>query len=292
MADSALMADPSPTLRRKRLGDELRRLREAAHLDVDAAADHLSCSAAKVYRLETGANFVKALDVRNLLDLYGVAGSEREGLLELAAGANERQGYWVEDERLLPARFSTFAGFEADAETSRSYNLGAVNGLLQTEAYARAMIRAVRPEDSADAVERLVAVRIRRQEQLLVAREPALRIWTILDEAVLRRPVGGPEVMVEQLHRIIAAADRPNVTVQILPYSVGAHAGLRGEFTVLDLEGGRPALAFSEAPTGNVTVEKSSEVSRLAHLFDHLRATALPPRETASFIGSINEERT
>lgn len=242
-------------------------------------------------RIENGRVPVTSRDVRDLLDIYGTAdAAQRAALVQLAREAKHR-GWWVEYESLLPGRESTYLEFEAEAAKIRAYHLRVVDGLLQTDAYARAIIAAVRPTASADDVEQLVSLRSRRHDDLLIERQPKLVLWTILDEATLRRPVGDPDVMDEQLQRIIDVGAMPNVTVQAMPFGKGAHAGLRGDFTILDsLDEGDSPTAHSEGPTSSVWIQEPEELHQLGHMFDHLRATALSPTETVSFLRTIMEE--
>lgn len=293
MCHTAAMADPNSTVRRRRLGMELRRLREQANLRIEQVAPELEVSDSTLSRIERGRSPITVRNVEFLLDHYGLQDDEvRAWILGLAREARSAErGWWVEYEGLLPARFSTYMGLEAEASELATFHLAAVDGLLQTEDYARAMITALYPHDSADDVERLVGLRMRRQEEVLVARRPPLRLWTVLDEATLRRPVGGPATMADQLARLVEASAMPNVTLQVLPYSKGAHAGLNGDLTIIELpdEGDSP-IAYTEGPTGSVYIERPEDVRTLRSLFAHLRATALSPAESVSFIDNLTRE--
>jgi transcriptional regulator with XRE-family HTH domain len=276
-----------PTVRLRRLGMELRALREAAGLTSQQAAEELGCSQSKISRMETGKSPMTARDVRDLLGMYGVTDQQqRERLLSLARQSRER-GWWAEFGSWLPSGFDTYAGMEAAAASVRAYQAQLVHGLLQTEDYARAVLRALRLEDSRESVEKLVQFRMARQAQLARAGAP-LRLWVIFEEEVLRRPVGGPAVMQAQLQHILEAADEPTITIQVLPTARGAHAGLDGSFSLFEFP--EPAdldVAYVGGQAGTVFIEKIDEVRRFATRFDHLRATALDMSDTTEMITGI-----
>ena len=293
MCNTSAMSDPNATVRRRRLGMELRRLREQASTRIDQVAPDLEVSESTLSRIERGQSPITVRNVQWLLDRYGLENEdEREALVQLAREAKSAvRGWWVDYEGVLPAKFSTYVGLEAEAIALRTFHLGAIAGLLQTEAYARAMIAALRPGDAAEDIDRLVTLRIRRQEEVLVTRQSPLSLWTVLDEASLRRPLGDRTVMVEQLRRLIEASALPNVTVQVLPFDKGAHAGLYGDFTIIEFqEVADPDVVYLEGPTGSVFIERPDDVRRFALIFDHLRATALSPTETVEHIHTILKE--
>ena len=273
-----------PTVRLRRLGMELRVLREAAGLSSQQAAEELGCSQSKISRVETSKSPVSVRDVRDLLGLYGVTDEEqRERLLGLARDSRQR-GWWAEFGSWLPSGFDTYAGMEAATASVRAYQAQLVHGLLQTEDYARALLRALRVEDTRESVEKLVEFRMARQAQLTRAESP-LRLWVIFEEEVLKRPVGGPAVMQAQLQRILEAAEEPTITIQVLPTARGAHAGLDGSFSVFEFpDPGDPDVAYVGGPIGTVFVEKIEDVRRFATRFDHLRAAALDIGESADLI--------
>jgi transcriptional regulator with XRE-family HTH domain len=281
------VSSEGPTVRLRRLGMELRALREAAGLTSQQAAEELGCSQSKISRMETGKSPMTARDVRDLLGLYNVTDQEqRERLLGLARQSRER-GWWAEFGSWLPSGFDTYAGMEAAAVSVRAYQAQLVHGLLQTEDYARAALRALRPEDSRESVEKLVQFRLARQAQLTRAEAP-LRLWVIFEEEVLRRPVGGPAVMQAQLQRILEAAEEPAITIQALPTARGAHAGLDGSFALFEFpEPGDLDVAYVGGQVGTVFVEKIDEVRRFATRFDHLRAAALDMSDTTAMISDI-----
>lgn len=281
----------SPTVRRRRLGVELRRLREAAGLHIEQVAKELECSNSKVSRIETGKGLPRLRDVRDMLDMYEVTDdAQREVLLTITREAQQK-GWWTDYEDVLRPRFETYIGLEAEAASLRSYHTHLVHGLLQTEDYARAVIRAGRPADSPDDLERLVAVRMRRQE--LLTRDRPLELWAVIDEAVLRRPIGGRAVMRAQLQRLIEAAPLLNVTLQVLPFPQGAHAGLDGTFSVIEFpEQADTDVVYVDSGAGNIYLEKARDVRRYTLRFDHLRAAGLAPEESVAFISEVVNDMT
>ncbi|WP_329255441.1 helix-turn-helix domain-containing protein [Actinoallomurus sp. NBC_01490] len=279
----------SPTVRRRRLGMELRRLREASGLMIEDVAKHLECSMSRVSRIETGKSVARIRDVRDMLDLYKVGdAAQREQLLTLAKDAQQR-GWWTEYESVLSAGLDTYVGLEASAASLRTFQTHLVPGLLQTEEYARALIKVGRPTESPDNIDRMISLRQRRQAMLADA--GTLELWAVLDEAVLRRPIGGVTVMRAQLARLLEADELPSVTIQVLPFARGAHPGLGGAFTIIgfpdptDLD-----VVYVDSPAGNIFLEKDRDVRRHTTWFDHLRAAALPPDESTDFIAAIADE--
>src|SRR5918997_6329887 len=229
-----------PVVPRRRLGAELRTLREQAGLTLEDVAKELECSVSKVSRLETGQGIPKVRDVRDLLDRYGVTDPAHRDRLLRWVREGQRQGWWHDfsdvlapdpEDPLLPDNLSRYVALEQDASEVRGFENTLVHGLLQTEDYARAVLSALSTADP-EATDRLVEFRMRRQERLYVDEDP-LKIHVILDEAVLQRPVGGEQVMCGQLKRLLADAQRPNITIQVLPFSVGAHRATDGSFVVL-----------------------------------------------------------
>ncbi|MER7281722.1 helix-turn-helix transcriptional regulator [Dactylosporangium sp. NPDC000244] len=275
----------SPTLRRRQLGMELRRLREAAHVTIDQVAERLECSGSKISRIETGQTGVTPRDVRDMLDIYGVDPEYADQLLKIAREARQK-GWWQLYGDVLT---SAYVGLEAAADHIRSYEALVVPGLLQTEEYAQAMIHAARPDIGATDVEKRVRVRISRQS--LLTQDDPIDLWVVLDEAVLRRPVGGGAVMRRQLEHLALAAGWPNVTLQVLPFSAGAHAGMDGAFTMLlyDESAGQN-FAFASNAAGGLFLEKDDELQRYGFIFDYLRANALRPDESVSMFVKLAKE--
>jgi len=275
----------SPTIRRRRLGVELRRRREAAGVTIDVVAERLGCSTSKVSRIETGHTSASPADVRDMLDIYGTGDEAKAELVQIAREARQK-GWWHPYSTVLTG---AYVGLEAAARAVRTYEQQVVPGLLQSEEYAIAMIRAARLGDSEQEIEQRVRVRMERQSLLTLDDPIDLRV--VLDEAVLSRPVGGPAVMLDQFKRLIEAARLPNVTLQILPFVVGAHAGMDGTFAILEFEEEQDAdVVFTENATGGLFLEKSEELIKYSSIFESIRSTALPPEKSIELIEMLIEE--
>jgi transcriptional regulator with XRE-family HTH domain len=276
----------SPTLRKRQLGMELRRLREAAGITIDQVAERLECSGSKISRIETGQTGVTPRDVRDMLGIYNVQTEYAEVLLQIAREARQK-GWWQLFGDVLTG---AYVGLEAAADHIHSYEGQVVPGLLQTEEYAQAMILAARPDINAAEVEKRVRVRMSRQS--LLSQDEPLDLWVVLDEAVLRRPVGGADVMLRQLGHLATVAELPNVTIQVLPFAAGAHAGMDGAFTMLQYdESADQNLVFASNAAGGLFLEKEDELERYEFIFDYLRAKALRPEESLSMILTFAKER-
>lgn len=278
--------DSIPTVRRRRLGTELRRYREAAGFTIDYVADRLECSASKISRIETGHTGASPRDVREMLMLYRVGEPELADLVEVARGTRQR-GWWQPYGSVLTG---AYVGLEAAAQSIRSYEAQCVPGLLQTEEYANNVIRA-RLDISPEEVCGRVRVRLGRQ-QLLTLEDP-VQFCCILDEGVLRRPVGGPDVMRAQLRRLIDEGALPNVTLHVLPFSVGAHAGMEGPFVLLSYPDAADLdTVYVTMATGGVFLDKTEDIQRYTTIFYRLREAALSPGESAELISKVLEEYT
>ncbi|WP_182882130.1 helix-turn-helix domain-containing protein [Microbispora sp. H10949] len=278
-----------PTVRRRRLAGELRRLRERKELTLEDAAERLGWSAAKVSRIETARVGITSPDLTRMLDLYELADDRRAGLHALARTARTR-GWWDAYADSLPSDYSAYIQLEADAAFIRSYDGMIVHGLLQTDEYAREIIRAALMGLSSPAeVERRVEVRMTRQ-RLLLRDESPLRFWTVVDEAALTRRVGSEAIMREQHARLLEFADRDNVTIQVLPFAKGAHPATAGTFALLEFrETYDPNVVYVEGTTSNLYVESDAEIYRYSLAFDHLRAMALDPDESRRLIARLAE---
>jgi transcriptional regulator with XRE-family HTH domain len=262
----------SPTVRRRRLASELRRLREAAKLTIDEVGDKLECSASKISRIETGHVGVTTRDARDLLVLYDVQSDQLEALVQLSREAR-KNGWWHAYREVFTG---AFVGLESEASSLRAFQAVLVPGLLQTEDYIRAVIRSIRPGWTEEEVERRVAARMERQ-LLLTAPEPPI-YWAIIDEAVLHRTVGNMDVMREQILRLCEAASLPNVTVQVVPFDAGAYSSMEGPYLILGFpEQADPDVVYVDTATGGVYLEERIDVQRYTLMFDHLRASALSP---------------
>jgi transcriptional regulator with XRE-family HTH domain len=270
-----MAAVSSPTVKRRRLAAELRALRERAGLTLEDVAGQLEWSSGKISRIENARVGVLPRDAKFLLGVYGVAeDSEPWNHLLALARESRQKGWWRDFGDAVPEGFETFVGLEAEAAALRAFEPECVPGLLQTEDYARAVIRASMLTATEDEIARHVAVRMARQARLSGADAPPL--WVVLGEAVIRRPVGGMVVMRTQLDRLVEAADLASVTLQVLPFSAGAHPGLDGAFTILGFPGD-PDVVYVHYYTGTVYLEKPDDTGAYSLMFDHLRAQALAP---------------
>jgi transcriptional regulator with XRE-family HTH domain len=270
---------PSPTVRRRRLAARLRELRESAELTIDEVGDRLECSASKISRIETGQVGVTPRDVRDILEVYGIEDDEREALVQLAREARKK-GWWHAYNEVFTG---SFVGLESDASFLHTHQGLLVPGLLQTDGYTRAVIRAIRPDAGEADVELRVDGRVKRQKLLTESAPP--EYWAVLDEAVLHRTVGGPEVMREQLKRLVELAALPNVTLQVVPFAAGAHAGMEAPFLILGFpEQADPDVVYVENTTSGVYLEQPEDVHRYTLMFDHLRAAALKPDDTVDLV--------
>jgi transcriptional regulator with XRE-family HTH domain len=281
-------AASGPTVRKRQLGAELRRLREAAGKRIEDVAAHLECSMSKISRVETGQAPIKARDVRDLLQWYEITDpAQVEALMQIHKDA-QKQGWWAHYEEVLSAGLATYAGLESDARILRAYEPIFVHGLLQTENYARAVIEAVRPGEPEE-VERLVRFRMDRQ-QLLTRNPDPLEVWVVLEESVLRRPVGTKEVMAAQFKQLAQVSAMPNVTLQIMPTAKGAHMAMAGTFALLDFEPATSSVVYVDSIAGNIYLEKERDVRKFTQTFDLARAAGADPEETPSILEDLARE--
>ncbi|MEU9121243.1 helix-turn-helix transcriptional regulator [Streptomyces sp. NPDC048506] len=273
-------------VRRILLGSQLRRLRESRGITREAAGYSIRASESKISRMELGRVSFKARDVEDLLTLYGVGDAqEREALLSLAREANVA-GWWHSYTDVLPAWFQTYVGLEGATSLIRVYEVQFVHGLLQTEAYAQAVVRRGMPDAGPADIERRVALRMERQK-LLVAERPA-QFHCVLDEAALRRPYGERHVMREQLKHLIEVSERPNVRLQVMPFSLGGHAGEFGAFTMLGFqESGLPDVVFLEQLTSALYLDKPEEVAQYGRVMDRLQEEGPSPAETRDLLRGL-----
>jgi transcriptional regulator with XRE-family HTH domain len=277
-------AKPSPTMLRRQLGAELRRIRDRAQRTVSDVAAQVGWSESKLSRIETANTGIRNADLDRLLRIYGVSEADHARLRALAAQSRQR-AWWEAYGDALPDAYETFIGFESEATSIRAYEAQVVPGLLQTAEYASAITQAFVPSDQPDLVEQRVAVRMARQAVL--TRRPPPQLWVILDEDVLRRPVGGPDVLRRQLLRLVEASERSMVTLQVLPFAAGAHPGLAGSFMVLDFPGTSDhPLVYSEGLTGGVFRNRPEELRSYLDSFEALRAAALTPVESMESIAA------
>jgi transcriptional regulator with XRE-family HTH domain len=275
------MTTRTPTGRRRRLGAELRRLREAAGLTIDRVAEELECSPSKVSRIETGQVSATPRDVRDMLGLYRVDDDRLEAMVQVAREARQR-GWWQKFVD-VPDGVPAYVGLETAATSIDVYMALLVPALLQTPDYARAVIAAVRPDLPLSEIDRRVELRLRRQELLDQERPPRVRV--LLDDTVLRRPVGGPAVMADQRRRLLADADRPAVTIQVLEAGAGAHAGMDGPFTIFGFPAPaeRDVVALDSAADA-LYLEGAEDVARYRRVFELLLPAARSPEDSAAII--------
>lgn len=278
-----------PTVLRIVLGTQLRRLREARGISREEAGEAIRASHAKISRLELGRVGYKERDVSDLLTLYGVRDdAERADFLALARQANT-PGWWNQYGDVLPGWFETHIGLEEAASVIRTYEVQFIPGLLQTEEYARAVVRLGHPRSSPRDIERRVDLRMRRQR--LLEGDGAPRLWAVMDEASLRRPLGSPQMMRAQFERLLEAAQLPNVTLQVAPFHVGGLAAAGGPITILRFqEPDLPDIVYLEQLTSALYLDKQDDVDNYLAVLDRLCAEALSPRETLGFLQTLVEQ--
>lgn len=281
----------SPTMRRRRLAADLRQLRQEANLTIDDVAARLKWQSSKISRVETRKIGINTLDLRKLLDVYEITDrAQREALIELARRATER-GWWQAYGTAIPSEYATLIGLEEEASLIRSYEPELIPGLLQTEAYARAVIRACRPKDTSDEIDRRVEVRLARQQ--ILANDDPPRVRIVLSEGAVRRRVGGAEVMREQLLHLATNRDRSNVMIQVLPFSAGEHPAMVGSFAILDFpEVFDLGAVYIENMASAMTLEKASDLEMYADAFEQVQAQALGPKESRDMLKSLAQELT
>jgi Domain of unknown function (DUF5753)/Helix-turn-helix domain len=254
-------------------------------LTVEQVAQHLLCSATKVSRMETGQRGATARDIRDLCDLYEITDpAERERLARLAV--QSRQHGWWQDYDL--SQFADYVGLEAAAASIRDFQSSLIPGLLQTPDYARAVNEVVVPVPDAETLDRQTEVRLKRQQRL--TGHPPLRFHVVLGESALHRLVGGPAIMSAQLDRLAELSSLPNVTLQIIPFSAGAHPAMDSTFNILDFEGSVPSVVYVEGLVGWVYVKRPQDITRYEWVFDRLCAVALTPRESIELVAQVGAQ--
>jgi transcriptional regulator with XRE-family HTH domain len=285
-ADDAPLA--GPTARRIVLGSQLRRLRETAHISRADAGYAIRGSESKISRMELGRVRLKQRDVADLLTLYGVSDDgERRSLLEMARLSNE-PGWWNRYGDLMPSWFQDYVGLEESASLIQTYELQFVPGLLQTEDYARAVASHGQPDSHSDEVERRVALRMRRQSVLV--RPHPLRLWAVIDESVLHRPIAGRAVLRRQVEHLLEITAEPNVTLRVLPYERGGLAA-EGAFSLLRFdEAELPDLVYVEHLGGALYLDKPEEIELYAAVVDRLAVDAQTPAHTRKRLSTLRAE--
>ncbi|WP_246096748.1 helix-turn-helix domain-containing protein [Streptomyces botrytidirepellens] len=277
---------PRPTVRRRRLGSELKRLREEAGVKMEAAAEEIGGDKSKISRQENGRQRVTKLEIQALLDLYGVQDQRLRTALTTLAREGRRKGWWAQYSVILPDGFQERLAIESDAARIHVFQPLLVPGLLQTLEYATESIRAVEKNAGEEQIESYVSVRMSRQE--ILRRDSAPQYVCILDEAVLRREIGGPETMASQLEKLIEVNSPPELTIQVIPFGHGWHAGLDGAFSLysypdpMDLD-----VVNLDYLDGALYLEEDGPVERYKLAFDDLRASALPSRRSMELISQV-----
>ncbi|MEU3354184.1 helix-turn-helix transcriptional regulator [Streptomyces sp. NPDC037389] len=273
-----------PTIRRRMLGVELRALREGLGHTADEMAQRLGWHQTKVSRIENGRSGVRLNELEAMLDLYGLTDIEvREGLVNLVKEGKGRM-WWTPYADVLAERYASYIALETEASSKRTYEMTLIPGLLQTPGYTRAVISALTPGARPEVVDALVNVRLARQSATLRRAVP-LNLWAVVDEAGLRRSIGGAQVMLKQLQHLLEASEEPNITVQVLPFASGGHAGLMGSFTILqfairnDLD-----VVYTESDVSNIRLERQSDLATYSQVFDKLHAAALSVASSRKFI--------
>lgn len=281
--------DGSPTVLRMLLARQLQALREKAGMTYEQAAEAIYSSPWTIRRMERAEGGLKPLTVKSLLQAYGITDpGEIDAFLGLARDAS-KPGWWHSYDDVLPSWFRTALGLEESASLIRAYEPQVVPGLLQTEGYIRAITAASFPSATKEFTERAIALRLARQRVLSRPEPPGY--WVVLDETVLRRPVGGPEVMREQIEHLIEAAQRPKVTVQVIPFAAGWHPALYGMFWIYRFPDDQlPDIVYSEALTGAYYLSKPEESARYTEALDQMCAQAASPEQTVSILRDIMKE--
>ncbi|MEN3586223.1 MULTISPECIES: helix-turn-helix domain-containing protein [unclassified Streptomyces] len=279
-----MASNVNPTVRRRRLGQELRRLREIKGMTAEEVAERLLVSQSKISRLENGRRSISQRDVRDLCGVYEVSDQLMVDSLMQMAKDSRQQGWW---HAFGDIPYSVYIGLETDADSLRTYEPQIITGLLQTGAYAEALVRGALPETPLADVEKRVKVRIRRQERVTAETDP-LRLWVVLDEAALRRVVGGPHVMREQLEQVAEMSQRPHITVQVLPFDVGAHPGVNGQYSILEFaDAADSSVVYIEGVTSDLYLEKAQDVQKYTLMYEHLRAQALNVEQSRRLIETM-----
>jgi transcriptional regulator with XRE-family HTH domain len=280
------VAATSPTIRQRELGKRLRELRNQHGLTVEDVADKLLCSPTKISRLETGARRPSLRDVRDLCDLYEVDEPIKVELMSLTQGARE-QVWWTQYEDL---NLDPYLGLEEAARAITSYTTYYLPALLQTEEYTRAVIETIAPKMDPDIFQQRVEVRMRRQKVLDRENPPRYRV--LLDEAVLHRRVGGPELMIAQLDKVLDAAQTGKATIQIIPFDVGVLAAQDSNFVLLEFDEASTIspIVFVEGLTGNQYFERTVHIARYREAIDYLRDSALSLRDSVQYVTEMREK--
>ncbi|WP_329251750.1 helix-turn-helix domain-containing protein [Streptomyces sp. NBC_01478] len=277
----------NPTVRRRRLGQELRRLRELKGMTAEEVAERLLVSQSKISRLENGRRSISQRDVRDLCGVYEVEDVRIVDSLMQMAKDSRQQGWW---HSFGDIPYSVYIGLETDAASLRVYDPQVVPGLLQTRQYAEALITGALPETASADVDKRVQVRLRRQERISAPENP-LRLWTVMDESAVRRVVGNRSLMRDQLEYLVEQSQLPHVTVQVIPFDMGAHPGLNGQYAILEFpDAADSSVVYIEGVTSDLYLEKANDVQKYSVMYEHLRAQALNVDQSRQFIADIAKD--
>ncbi|MFD9255351.1 helix-turn-helix domain-containing protein [Streptomyces bottropensis] len=282
-----MASNVNPTVRRRRLGQELRRLRELKGMTAEEVAERLLVSQSKISRLENGRRSISQRDVRDLCGVYEVEDQRVVDSLMQMAKDSRQQGWW---HAFGDVPYSVYIGLETDAASLRVYDPQVVPGLLQTRPYAEALIAGALPETTPADIDKRVQVRLRRQERISAPESP-LRLWTVLDESALRRVVGNRSLVREQLEHLVEQSQLPHVTVQVIPFDMGAHPGLNGQYAILEFpDASDSSVVYIEGVTSDLYLEKPADVQKYSVMYEHLRAQALNVDQSRQLIADIAKD--
>lgn len=276
----------TPTVQRRRLGELLKSARIGAGKTREQAAELLTASVATISRVETGRSGIRLLQLRALMDFYGLTDADEREEMEALAKSGSQQGWWASSKQALKTSYQTYIGLEQAASDMLTFETVNVPGLLQTEAYARELFTHLLPRLDPETIEHRVTVRMERQHRLLAG---GMYLSVVLDEAAILRQVGGRATWQQQLDRLVKDAERPNVTVQVLPFEIGAHPG-SSSFVVLRFPDD-PDVAYVEQPTGGDLFYDGEEAARYVAMHEALRALALPAPMSIARIRTLIDQR-
>jgi transcriptional regulator with XRE-family HTH domain len=276
----------SPTVRRRRLGHELRELREQAGLTLDQAAARLEdFSAAKISRIETAKVGARAPDVQALLNVYGLEDPQRRANLLTLTRESRQRGWWEQFSDVIPWFQELYVGLEAEAVSIRIFSSQVISGLFQTEPYAREVLKTIWASEQPEHIERRVEFRMARQK--ILERQDAPEVRCVIEESVLHRPVGGHNILRAQLQRLAELAVFPNISIRVLEQSIGVHPGIDGPFQILELAPPDRSLVHVEYRTGGIYMEREEEVKLYFDIFKHLEGSAMTSEQSLAIIRTL-----
>ncbi|PSJ26944.1 transcriptional regulator [Streptosporangium nondiastaticum] len=276
-----------PTVRRRILGAELRQLREGLGLTTSEMAERIGWPQSKVSRVENGRSGIRTHEVPSVLDAYEVSAADARAALSALAAEGRQRMWWTPYADVISKRYASYIALEADATSMRNFRDTLIPGLLQTADYTRAVLGALQPDLTPNAIDALVSVRLARQNAALRRSDP-LDLRVVLDEAALRRAIGGPQTMAQQLRHLLEASGEPHITLQVLPFAAGAHAGMTGSFVILqfpvrsDLD-----VVYTESHTSSIQLERKSDLTTYSQLFENICATALSAAASRDLIAHV-----